>query len=88
MVDPLPASGAGPATQVREAPADVVRADGDRTAGRAFDPRTMVTLARLDALQPVAEEAVRRRDAALAFLREPARDKDRDDAVVQGAREK
>ena len=46
----------------------VVRADGDRTAVQALDPDTMVTLTGLDALRPVAEEATRRLDAALASL--------------------
>lgn len=46
----------------------VVRRDGDRTAVQALDPNTMVTLTELDALRPVAEEATRRLDAALASL--------------------
>ncbi|MDX3458601.1 DUF302 domain-containing protein [Streptomyces sp. ME02-8801-2C] len=46
----------------------VVRADGDRTAVQALDPNTMVALTELDALRPVAEEATRRLDAALASL--------------------
>ncbi|OII70197.1 DUF302 domain-containing protein [Streptomyces sp. CC77] len=46
----------------------VVRRDGDRTAVQALDPGTMVTLTGLDGLRPVAEEAVRRLDAALASL--------------------
>ncbi|MFF9410592.1 DUF302 domain-containing protein [Streptomyces anandii] len=46
----------------------VVRRDGDRTAVQALDPNTMVALTGLDALRPVAEEATRRLDAALASL--------------------
>ncbi|MFJ4692318.1 DUF302 domain-containing protein [Streptomyces sp. NPDC088766] len=46
----------------------VVRRDGDRTAVQALDPDTMVTLTGSDALRPVAEEAGRRLDAALADL--------------------
>ncbi|MGV9938481.1 DUF302 domain-containing protein [Streptomyces sp. NPDC003401] len=46
----------------------VVRRDGDRTAVQALDPDTMVTLTGGDALRPVAEEAGRRLDAALAEL--------------------
>ncbi|MFE7278633.1 DUF302 domain-containing protein [Streptomyces sp. NPDC057623] len=46
----------------------VVRADGERTAVQVLDPNTMVTLTELDALRPVAEEATRRLDAALASL--------------------
>ncbi|TQK51304.1 uncharacterized protein (DUF302 family) [Streptomyces sp. SLBN-118] len=46
----------------------VVRRDGDRTAVHALNPGTMVTLTELDALRPVAEEATRRLDAALAAL--------------------
>lgn len=46
----------------------VVRRDGDRTAVQALNPNTMVALAELDALRPVAEEATRRLDAALASL--------------------
>jgi uncharacterized protein (DUF302 family) len=49
----------------------VVRRDGDHTAVQALDPNTMVTLAELDALRPVAEEATRRLDAALASLTTP-----------------
>ncbi|MCX4584054.1 MULTISPECIES: DUF302 domain-containing protein [unclassified Streptomyces] len=48
----------------------VVRRDRDRTAVQALDPGTMVTLTELDALRPVAEEATRRLDAALASLTE------------------
>ncbi|MFI1164634.1 DUF302 domain-containing protein [Streptomyces sp. NPDC020801] len=46
----------------------VVRADGDGTAVQVLDPNTMVALTELDALRPVAEEATRRLDAALASL--------------------
>ncbi|MFC9291902.1 DUF302 domain-containing protein [Streptomyces sp. NPDC057052] len=46
----------------------VVRRDGDRTAVQALDPDTMVTLTGSDALRPIAEEAGRRLDAALADL--------------------
>ncbi|KOU62004.1 ABC transporter ATP-binding protein [Streptomyces sp. MMG1533] len=49
----------------------VVRRDGDRTAVQALDPNTMVTLTELDPLRPVAEEATRRLDAALASLTTP-----------------
>ncbi|GAA3803234.1 DUF302 domain-containing protein [Streptomyces chiangmaiensis] len=50
----------------------VVRTDGDRTAVQVLDPNTMVTLTQLDALHPVAEEATRRLNAALASLTAPA----------------
>ncbi|MFF8995633.1 DUF302 domain-containing protein [Streptomyces sp. NPDC014983] len=46
----------------------VVRAEGDRIAVQALDPQTMVALTGLDALRPVADEATRRLDAALASL--------------------
>ncbi|MFH7334231.1 DUF302 domain-containing protein [Streptomyces sp. KHY 26] len=46
----------------------VVRAEGDRTAVQALDPQAMVALTGLDALRPVADEATRRLDAALASL--------------------
>ncbi|WP_435286426.1 DUF302 domain-containing protein [Streptomyces bacillaris] len=46
----------------------VVRADGDHVIVQAVDPGTMVTLTGLDAMAPVAEEATRRLDAALATL--------------------
>ncbi|WNM33418.1 DUF302 domain-containing protein [Streptomyces sp. Li-HN-5-11] len=52
----------------------VVRADGDRTAVQALDPDTMVTLTGLDDLRPVAEEATRRLDAALASLTDAGTD--------------
>lgn len=48
----------------------VVRADGDQVIVQAIDPGTMVTLTGLDAMAPVAEEATRRLDAALASLGE------------------
>ncbi|MFD3415496.1 DUF302 domain-containing protein [Streptomyces cyaneofuscatus] len=48
----------------------VVRADGGETVVQALDPDTMVTLTGLPALQPVAEEAGCRLDAALAALRD------------------
>ncbi|MFF9479704.1 DUF302 domain-containing protein [Streptomyces sp. NPDC014733] len=48
----------------------VVRADGDHVVVQAIDPGTMVTLSGLDAMVPVAEEATRRLDAALAALRD------------------
>ncbi|MER6516536.1 DUF302 domain-containing protein [Streptomyces sp. NPDC001553] len=48
----------------------VVRADEGETVVQALDPDTMVTLTGLPALQPVAEEAGRRLDAALAALRD------------------
>ncbi|MFI9155519.1 DUF302 domain-containing protein [Streptomyces sp. NPDC053367] len=46
----------------------VVRRDGDHTLVQALDPGTMVTLTGLDALQPVADEATARLDAALTAL--------------------
>ncbi|PWI18000.1 ABC transporter ATP-binding protein [Streptomyces sp. Act143] len=46
----------------------VVRRDGDRTAVQALDPGTMVALTEIEALRPVAEEATRRLEAALASL--------------------
>ncbi|MGY1456304.1 DUF302 domain-containing protein [Streptomyces sp. SS8] len=46
----------------------VVRRDGDRTVVQALDPGTMVTLTGLPAMEPVASEATRRLDAALAAL--------------------
>jgi uncharacterized protein (DUF302 family) len=49
----------------------VVRRDGDHTAVQVLDPNTMVALTELDALRPVAEEATRRLDAALASLTAP-----------------
>lgn len=56
-------------------PCDVdVRADVDRTPLQALDPNTMVALSELDALRPIAEEAARRLDAALASLTQPGAD--------------
>lgn len=49
----------------------VIRADGDGVVVQAVDPGTMVTLTGLDAMAPLAEEATRRRDAALASLSGP-----------------
>ncbi|MGV9842022.1 DUF302 domain-containing protein [Streptomyces fungicidicus] len=46
----------------------VVRREGDHTVVQALDPGTMVTLTGLDALEPVAEEATARLDAALNAL--------------------
>ncbi|MFD5593373.1 DUF302 domain-containing protein [Streptomyces griseorubiginosus] len=46
----------------------VVRRDGEATVVQALNPGTMVALTELDALRPVAEEATRRLDAALASL--------------------
>ncbi|MFF5158390.1 DUF302 domain-containing protein [Streptomyces sp. NPDC000348] len=46
----------------------VVRRDGDHTLVQALDPGTMVTLTGLDALEPVADEATTRLDAALNAL--------------------
>ncbi|MET7377219.1 DUF302 domain-containing protein [Streptomyces sp. NPDC005526] len=46
----------------------VVRTEGDGTTVQALDPDTMVTLTGLDALRPVADEATRRLEAALASL--------------------
>lgn len=46
----------------------VVRAEGGRTAVQALDPETMVALTGLDAVRPIAVEATRRLDAALASL--------------------
>lgn len=46
----------------------VVRSAGDHVIVQAVDPGTMVTLTGLDAMAPVAEEATRRLDAALAAL--------------------
>ncbi|MHB9857453.1 DUF302 domain-containing protein [Streptomyces sp. YIM S03343] len=52
----------------------VVRADtdGSGTTVQALDPDTMVALTGSEALRPVAEEAGRRLDAALASLTAPA----------------
>ncbi|MFI6934605.1 DUF302 domain-containing protein [Streptomyces sp. NPDC050287] len=46
----------------------VVRREGDHTIVQALDPNTMVSLTGLSALQPVAQEAAARLDAALASL--------------------
>lgn len=46
----------------------VVRTEGGHTAVQAIDPGTMTALTGLEALRPVAEEAARRLDAALAAL--------------------
>ncbi|GEB57437.1 DUF302 domain-containing protein [Streptomyces gardneri] len=48
----------------------VVRTDGDQVIVQAIDPSTMVALTGVDAMAPVAEEASRRLDAALASLAE------------------
>ncbi|MFF4580672.1 DUF302 domain-containing protein [Streptomyces sp. NPDC001389] len=48
----------------------VVRADGDQVIVQAIDPATMVTLTGVDAMTPVADEAARRLDAALAAVAE------------------
>lgn len=49
----------------------VVRADGDQVIVQAIDPATMVTLTGVDAMAPVADDAARRLDAALATVAEP-----------------
>lgn len=46
----------------------VVRRDGDRTTVQALDPNIMVTVTGTTALEPVADEATTRLDAALASL--------------------
>ncbi|MEU5508271.1 DUF302 domain-containing protein [Streptomyces fungicidicus] len=46
----------------------VVRRESGHTVVQALDPGTMVTLTGLDALEPVAEEATARLDAALNAL--------------------
>ncbi|MFE9816347.1 DUF302 domain-containing protein [Streptomyces sp. NBC_00236] len=48
----------------------VVRTEGAQTVVQALDPATMVTMTGLDALAPVADEATRRLDDALARLAE------------------
>ncbi|MEU8519437.1 DUF302 domain-containing protein [Streptomyces sp. NPDC048577] len=48
----------------------VVRTDGDQVIVQAIDPATMVTLTGVDAMAPVAGEAARRLDAALATVAE------------------
>ncbi|MFF5661164.1 DUF302 domain-containing protein [[Kitasatospora] papulosa] len=52
----------------------VVRSDVDRVIVQAVDPSTMVTLTGLDAMAPVAEEATRRLDAALASVEAAGRE--------------
>ncbi|AKL68304.1 DUF302 domain-containing protein [Streptomyces sp. Mg1] len=47
-----------------------VRTDGDQVIVQAIDPATMVTLTGVDAMTPVAGEAARRLDAALATVAE------------------
>ncbi|MEU7330120.1 MULTISPECIES: DUF302 domain-containing protein [Streptomyces] len=46
----------------------VVRSDGGRIVVQALDPATMVTLTGQDDLEPLAEDATRRLDAALSAL--------------------
>lgn len=46
----------------------VVRWDGDRTLVQALDPQVMVSLPGRPELQPVADEAARRLNAALAAV--------------------
>jgi uncharacterized protein (DUF302 family) len=46
----------------------VVRREGDHTLVQALDPNAMVALTGLPTLQPVADEAAARLDAALAAL--------------------
>lgn len=46
----------------------VVHTEGDEVVVQAIDPAVMVTLAGVDATVPVADEAGRRLDAALASL--------------------
>jgi uncharacterized protein (DUF302 family) len=46
----------------------VVRSDGDQTVVEALDPQVMVGMTGQDALQPVADEAAERLEAALASL--------------------
>ncbi|MFG3344209.1 DUF302 domain-containing protein [Streptomyces sp. NPDC048018] len=48
----------------------VVRTDGDQVTVQAIDPATMVTLTGVDAMAPVADEAARRLDTALANVAE------------------
>ncbi|MGW3217138.1 DUF302 domain-containing protein [Streptomyces parvus] len=52
----------------------VVRADGEKVIVQTVDPGTMVTLTGLDAMAPVAEEATRRLDAALAAVETAGRE--------------
>nr|WSW69179.1 DUF302 domain-containing protein [Streptomyces sp. NBC_00995] len=46
----------------------VVRTEGSQTVVQALDPATMVTVTGLDTIAPVADEATRRLDDALARL--------------------
>ncbi|MEU9198725.1 DUF302 domain-containing protein [Streptomyces sp. NPDC048332] len=46
----------------------VIRTEGSRTVVQALDPATMVTMTGLDTIAPVADEATRRLDDALARL--------------------
>ena len=46
----------------------VVRASGEHVVVQAIDPGTMVSLTGLAALEPVAEEAARRLEAALSAI--------------------
>ncbi|WLQ48356.1 DUF302 domain-containing protein [Streptomyces poriferorum] len=46
----------------------VIRAEGSQTVVQALDPATMVTMTGLDTIAPVADEATRRLDDALATL--------------------
>ncbi|MHC3474817.1 DUF302 domain-containing protein [Streptomyces sp. 7R007] len=46
----------------------IVRREGDHTVVQALDPNTMIALTELDSLRPVAEEATRHLDTALAAL--------------------
>ncbi|MFJ3961181.1 DUF302 domain-containing protein [Streptomyces sp. NPDC090036] len=48
----------------------VIRTDGDQVIVQAIDPATMVTLTGVDAMAPVADDAARRLDAALATVAE------------------
>ncbi len=50
----------------------VVRTDGEHVIVQAVDPGTMVTLTGIAAMEPVAEEATRRLDAALSSLAGPS----------------
>ncbi|WP_327171292.1 DUF302 domain-containing protein [Streptomyces sp. NBC_01336] len=46
----------------------VIRAEGSQTVVQALDPATMATMTGLDTIAPVADEATRRLDDALATL--------------------
>ncbi|MFB6613209.1 DUF302 domain-containing protein [Streptomyces sp. NPDC056367] len=48
----------------------VVRTDGDQVIVQAIDPATMVTLTGVEAMAPVADDAARRLDVALATVAE------------------